>query len=342
MRFYVSVGLFFLMKRIIVRGKENIPKEGPVLFIGNHQNAMIDAILIPTTNGRITHFLARASAFKNKLAASILSTMNMIPVYRIRDGVNTIEKNKAIFQQCFEFLKKGRAVEIFAEGEHHRQRRILPLKKGFARIIEGTLRKYPDLSIKIVPVGLNYDTTLKYPSSVSVIYGPPIVANNFIDPNADDPTYKAILVELRKAMERLTLHVDDDLPYQATIEKLNANDVDYVNPDKAKELMAKLEDLPDNPEQKRRINWLAPYHWLTKLNSLIPWLIWRWLKGKIKEPLFTNTFRFAVITTLFPLFYLLQAYVVKIYLGTTTALWYLAACIVLGIITTKTTPVRPE
>ena len=40
-------------------------------------------------------------------------------------------------------------MEIFAEGEHHIDRRILPLKKGFARIILGTLLQYPDLEIKI-------------------------------------------------------------------------------------------------------------------------------------------------------------------------------------------------
>lgn len=67
----------------------------------------------------------------------------MIPVYRIRDGVNTIQKNHEIFEQCYEYLKKEKAIEIFAEGEHHLERRIIPLKKGFARIIEGTLKKIP-------------------------------------------------------------------------------------------------------------------------------------------------------------------------------------------------------
>ena len=47
----VSVGLFFTHKKIKVYGKENIPKKGPLLFIGNHQNALLDAILIPTTTG---------------------------------------------------------------------------------------------------------------------------------------------------------------------------------------------------------------------------------------------------------------------------------------------------
>ena len=57
MRVYVRIGLYFLHKKITVHGVENIPKKGAVLFIPNHQNALIDAVLIPTTNKRNIHFL---------------------------------------------------------------------------------------------------------------------------------------------------------------------------------------------------------------------------------------------------------------------------------------------
>ena len=117
MRLYIKTCLFFLLKKITVYGKENIPSKGPVVFIGNHQNGLIDAILIPTTNTRKTHFLARASAFKNKLAAKIMRSLNMSTVYRLRDGINTIEKNCEGFDQGIEILGKGEAIEIFAEGE---------------------------------------------------------------------------------------------------------------------------------------------------------------------------------------------------------------------------------
>ena len=343
MRLYVKIGLFFLMKKIIVKGTENIPDKGPLLFIGNHQNALIDALLIPTTTHRNIHFLARASAFKNKLASALLHTLNMIPVYRIRDGVNTIEKNHAIFEQCHEYLKKGKAIEIFAEGEHHLSRNITPLKKGFARIILGALKKYPELEIKIVPVGLNFDTHLNFPSSASIIYGPPIIANDFIDPSNNDPSFKTILHQVDTALKKLTLHIGKEYDYEATVAKLNANGVDYVDPDKAKAMLQQLDELStEGIVQKKPVNWFAPLQWLAKLNSILPLLIWKYLKKRIKEVLFTNTFRFALITTLFPIFYLFQAFVVKKIAGLEYAWMYLLLCIVLGIITTKTTPVNPE
>jgi len=340
MCFYVKIGLFFLMKKISVKGTENIPEFGPLIFMGNHQNALIDAILIPTTTKRNIHFLSRASAFKNKLAAAILRSLNMIPVYRLRDGVDIIEKNQDIFEQCHEFLKQNKAIEIFPEGEHHLTRQILPLKKGFARIILGTLQKYPDLQIKIVPVGLNFDTHLNFPSSVSLIYGEPFLANDYIDLKEPDMTFKAIVKVVDTALKKLTLHIDKDLDYDRTVAWLKANNVNYLDSDGAKDLLSKMDLQKNSVVEKRKVtNWFAPIQWLTKLNSIVPLLVWRYFKGKIIEPIFTNTFRFAVILTIFPLCYMLQGLIVKSLFGLNYGLAYLLCCVLLGIITTKTTPV---
>ena len=75
MRAYIKIGLFFLHKNIAIFGKENIPKKGAVLFIGNHQNALIDGILIPTTTIRKIRFLSRASAFKNNIVSKFLRSL---------------------------------------------------------------------------------------------------------------------------------------------------------------------------------------------------------------------------------------------------------------------------
>jgi 1-acyl-sn-glycerol-3-phosphate acyltransferase len=334
-RFYVKIGLFFTLKKISVHGKENIPKTGAILFVANHQNALIDAILIPTTNNRNIHFLTRASAFKNKLADKILRSLNMIPVYRLRDGKNSIEKNIAIFEQCFEFLKNEKALQVFVEGEHHQLRRVIHLKKGFARIILGTLQKYPDLNIEIVPVGINYNYHLKYPCSTSIYYGKPINANQFFDVKNPDFRFQAIIKEVRDALKKLTLHIEDTKNYDEILSKLNAANVNYLKPIKANKLLEKVNELvPQN--EKRAINWLLPLYLLAKINSVFPLLIWYYLKPKIKDIIFTNTFRFALITTVFPLFYLIQSFIIYIFFNLNYALIYLLTCIILGIITTKT------
>lgn len=341
MQTYIQIGLFFLHKKITVVGKENIPKKGALLFIGNHQNALIDAILIPITNHREIHFLTRASAFKNKLVSVFLKSLRMIPIYRIRDGAETIEKNIAIFEQCFEILHKEKAIEIFAEGQHHKQRKILPLKKGFARIILGTLQKYPDLEIQIVPVGLNFDSHLNFPSSVSVHYGKPILANNFINTKNHDLRFSEITQKVSSALKKVTLHIENSFNYNEVITKLDALETDYTNPVEANKLAKTIISTPLNPiPKKQKINWFAPIHLIAKLNSLFPLLIWRYLKSNIKDIIFTSTYRFAVITTLFPLFYLLQAGIVYYFFNFKYGLIYLLSCIVLGIISTKTITVN--
>ena len=340
MRVYIKIGLFFLHKRITVVGKEHIPKKGATLFIGNHQNALIDAILIPATTKREIHFLARASAFKKKLISDFLSSLNMIPVYRIRDGISTIEKNTAVFEKCIEILKNEGAVEIFAEGEHHLKRRIIPLKKGFARIILGTLQKYPDLEIKIVPVGLNYDSHLSFPSSVSIHYGKPILVNNFIDRKNSDKRFSKIMNEVSSALKKLTLHIEDETNYNEIITKLNALEVDYTNPIEANEIVENLKTTSTKKPIKKYFNWFALIHLIAKLNSIFPLIIWRYLKSTINEVIFINTFRFAAIATLFPLFYLIQTGIMYYFFNLKYALLYLISCIVLGIISTKTMTVN--
>lgn len=339
-RIYVKIGLFFLFKKVSVYGEENIPKKGAVIFIGNHQNALIDALLVPTTNSRNTHFLTRASAFKIGIVDRILRSLNMIPVFRIRDGIRTIEKNVDVFDQCIEILKQEKGILIFAEGDHNLERRIRPFKKGFARIILGTLQKYPDLTIYIVPVGINYDSHLNFPSSTSVYYGKPILANKFIDIKNPDLKFKKITNQVLTALKNLTLHIEDLDNYDEIIGRLKALNVDYLNPLEANKLLEDLETIPSIAYKKKdKINWFAPIHLIAKINSIFPLLIWKQIKPNIQDIVFTNTYRFVLIITLFPLFYLIQAGIVYYIFDLKFAVIYLLSCIILGIISTKTRPI---
>ena len=336
-RSYVKIGLFFTLKKIKVYGKENIPKKGATLFIGNHQNGLIDACLIPTTNNRKIYFLSRASAFTNKFVAKFLNSINMIPIFRIRDGVNTIEKNVGVFKQCVEILKNEDAIEIFAEGEHHLDRRIIPLKKGFARIILETLQKYPDLKIQIIPIGINYDSHLNFPNSVAIYYEEPIYANQYFNFDKLDNQFTDIVYKVTESLKKLTLHIENTTNYDETIQNLENNNINYLNPFEAnKMLKSKNTKLLTSTTTKNQVNWFTPIHIVSKLNSIFPLLIWWYLKSNIKEIIFTNTFRFAVITTLFPIFYLIQAGIVYYAFNLKYAFIYLVSCIVLGAISTKT------
>lgn len=336
---WVSIGMFFLLKKKKVYGTENIPKKGPILLIGNHQNALVDALLIPITTSRKIHFLARAAVFKKSLVNKILRSLNMLPAYRLRDGFRNMDKNYEVFNKCVEVLHNNGAVEIFAEGEHHLNRRIIPLKKGFARIILSTLQKYPNTQIQIVPVGLNYDSRLNYPSSVSIIYGKPILANPYFDIDNPDITFSEIIDVVTEALKKLTLHIEDQENYDSIIEKLENAGVDYLNPVEANEMAKNIDSLkPLN--QLNKTNWFLPIQLITKVNSFIPLFIWGKLKKRISDIIFTNTFRFALIAVLFPLVYFIQSVIIYYFFGKQIAIIYLLASMLLGAITTKTMKVK--
>src|SRR5690606_17505344 len=95
---YLSMGLFFYYKKIIVVTEERLPKNKPLLLLSIYQNALIDALLIATTTRRFSYFLTRDSLFKNKLISKFLHSVNMLPVYRIRDGWSIISKNNYIIK----------------------------------------------------------------------------------------------------------------------------------------------------------------------------------------------------------------------------------------------------
>ena len=179
LRAYVWFQLKIYFSSLIVEGREHIPKKGAVLFTANHQNAFLDALLLVSHNGRKTHFVARAEVFKKPIFKWLLSLINMMPIYRIRDGWQSLQHNEAIFRACYEILGKKETLLIFPEGNHGFDRRLRPLSKGFTRIAFGAMTEHPDLELQIVPLGINYEKHQAFRSKVRIRYGPALDARPF-------------------------------------------------------------------------------------------------------------------------------------------------------------------
>ncbi|MBL0190325.1 MAG: 1-acyl-sn-glycerol-3-phosphate acyltransferase [Saprospiraceae bacterium] len=86
------VFLFVFFRKIYLVGKENIPQTGPVILASNHPNAFTEACIYAVIQPRPVHFLTRADVFKNPLANKILRSLNMLPIYRFRDGYSSLQK----------------------------------------------------------------------------------------------------------------------------------------------------------------------------------------------------------------------------------------------------------
>lgn len=202
----VRIGLRLYYSKVKVTGLENIPKNTPIIFGSNHENAFIDALLITTSNTRFDHYLVRAGVFKNPVAKAFFNSLNLMPVYRAQDGVNPLQANQQIFRACFEALAKKYAVMLFPEGEHNIRRHRRVLKKGITRIALGAVNfEGGATEVSVVPVGVNYSDHTGFRSAVHIVFGKPIVVEKQ-EENAEN--YNRLTAKMTEALSQVHVSLD--------------------------------------------------------------------------------------------------------------------------------------
>lgn len=332
-KIYVRIGLFFYSKKITILGKGNIPKKEAVLFTANHPNALIDPLLIATSIKRKIHFLVRAAAFKKRIIAYCLNLLGMMPIYRIRDGIKELSKNEIIFNNCHKLLKSNKTLLIFPEGSHNKKRTIRPLSKGFTRIIYGTIEKYPNLKIYIVPVGITYQNSSIYPSKVTIIFGKPILANNFYNTDDVNSSAKELKNKVSNQLKKLTVHIENDKNYDSILSKLNNAKTDFTNVKNVNSIIKKGDFSALKAKNKKS---KSPLFYLLIINSFAVYLIWKTLSKKVNEIEFIDTFRFGLSIILLPILYSLQSFIIYLIFDSKAAVIYFTSSLLLALIYTKT------
>ena len=209
----VRTGVRTFYKKYEVKGLENIPKNAGILFAINHQNAFMDPIVLSCQLNQNAYYLARADIFKNKLASKILKSIYILPIFRQRDGVNTIVKNEATFNQCHEILDNNGYVLIFPEGNHNNQKKLRPIKKGIARIGLGAAEKN---SFKkpyyIVPIGLDYSNHTKMGADLLINIDKPINLQDYYTNFKTDAnsTINKLMADVKTKMEDLIVNIQSE------------------------------------------------------------------------------------------------------------------------------------
>lgn len=310
LRTYTQIGFFFYFKKILTYGQENIPRKRAVFFVSNHPNALIDPLLIATTNKRITYYFTRSGVFKNKLVEKLLYSVNMLPVYRMSDGISTLQNNEKVFAYAFDRLNEQFALLIFAEGSHSLKRRVRPLSKGFTRIIFGALDRYPGLEIDIVPVGINYSDPTRFGSSVAIYYGKPISANPYWLANDKNKGTTELVKCTSEALKEIVCHIGTDENYEAILQ--NTKKEAFLDPVKFNSDILALKPGEGISQPEESSNLLQK---IVGINSFFPLLVWRYFEKRIHEKEFMATFKFTLGITVFPLFYILQSLILGFLFG---------------------------
>lgn len=186
-------------------GYENLPTDGHVIFAPNHTNALCDAMAILSLDSRAKVFAARADIFRQPRLAAILTFLKIIPIRRIRDGVEAVRHNDETFELAVAALEHDMPFCIFAEGTHRAERGLIePLSKGIFRIAlqacscasvhEGDANAR-ERKIYIVPVGINYGDYFHLWDSLDITIGNPIPVHD---------TGEALPVQINSLRDELT------------------------------------------------------------------------------------------------------------------------------------------
>lgn len=202
---------------VFVVGKNNIPASKPVIFASNHQNALMDPLAILFAADRPVYFLARADIFKKKFIARILGFLKLMPVYRLRDEVDIIEKDKQVFKATAALLAEGHSLGILPEGTHTPVKRLSLLKKGICRIAFETVSESSfNNELLIVPVGIDYSDYEKQGSDLIVLFGKPIEVIDYYSLYTQNPN-KAVAKlrdDLAESIRALMINIDINGEYE--------------------------------------------------------------------------------------------------------------------------------
>lgn len=211
LKLLVTITSLFYFKKIRVLGLGNIPAKGPVIYAITHQNSLLDAYLSNGFSWRSPYYLVRADIFKHKIIDKVMRSIRTLPVYRIKDGYDSIKKNDQIFDTTKEILMRGGVVAIFPEGSHSMTHRLRPLKKGIARMaFMAEAAADFNLNVQIVPIGINYDSYLKSSSRTLVNVGKPISIADYKQSFLEDENkaFRLMLSDLSLKMKSLIVHID--------------------------------------------------------------------------------------------------------------------------------------
>jgi len=223
LRYWVSFIIPVFYNRIQAKNIKNIQIDGPVIIAMNHPNAFTDPIIIAYLSYPYkVKYLARGDAFKPGFVTWFLSTLGIVPIFRIQDGGKEgLKKNEEAYIKVNQLLKKDGKVIVYAEGLCIQERRLRPLKKGVSRMVYGSYEYLGENNnLVVVPVGINYSKPDKFRSSVFLNVGEPIKVKEFIEEYTQNPARanNNFLLTLAPKMKELITHINNKENDEAVIQ----------------------------------------------------------------------------------------------------------------------------
>lgn len=201
--------------------RNRVPKDGAVIYAPNHTGTLMDAMMLLAMDASPKVFVARADLFKNPTLKKIFTFLKIMPIMRMRDGIDEVKRNNETIERAVEVLRDKVPFVIFPEGMHQTKYSSLPLSKGIFRIAFQAHDLMPDTPLYIVPVGIRYGSFFRYRSTARVQMGEPINVGEFIAEHSESTPQEQMNImreHLESRLRDAIFYIPNDEDYEATYE----------------------------------------------------------------------------------------------------------------------------
>ena len=177
--------IYTILLKIIFRpkiiGRENIPKDGALIFAGNHKHA-VDPTMVMMSTDRIVHYMAKEELFKG-LHGILFRKIGLIKIYRGKSNPQAVIEAENI-------LNAGGTIGIFPEGTRNRSaEELLKFRHGAVRIAQKTGKP-------LLPFAIRNKYKI-FKKSVVLEFGKPIDVSNMEIEEANEYLRNEVLKLLR-------------------------------------------------------------------------------------------------------------------------------------------------
>ena len=205
------LGVFY--RRIEVVGIEQLPESGPLIVAANHQNALVDPMLLLGLVPRRMVPVAKAPLFRHPIIGPFLRLVGALPVQRRQEGNVDPARNLETFAAASAHLGAGQAVLIFPEGTSQPEPTLMPLRTGAARmLLEAEAAAGGKLGVALVPIGLVFHEPGTFRAGRALLsIGAPVPTEDCVTLHATEPDRAAhrLTDRLSAALRRQIVEADD-------------------------------------------------------------------------------------------------------------------------------------
>lgn len=178
--------LFRLYYNPKIINKEVIPKEGPILIVGNHKHIYDQCLTIMATK-RVIHYMAKKEYFDGKMAW-FFKLVGCIPVDRSIKDHNATDK-------ALKVLNSGGAIGLFPEGTRNKTKDVFLLPFKF-----GTVSMAKKTNATIIPFGLTGDYKFRS-KNLTIRYGTPFKVGDMDLEDANKKLYEEVERLMKENLE---------------------------------------------------------------------------------------------------------------------------------------------